>query len=135
VIGYLLDTSAIWRIFRDPEVAKTWRGPSRAGPMHVCEPTRTEFLFSAKGPEHRDEMAQELDALCGLAPVPKTAWRWVDATQYKLTQRGQHRAAGVIDLVVCATAIHHGLTVLHMDNDFATVACVVTDLRQRDIRQ
>src|SRR6266568_1191850 len=87
-------------------------------PLHVCEATRTEFLFSAKGPEHRDEMALELDALCGLAPVPKTAWRSADAAQYKLTQRGQHRAAGVIDLVLCATAVHHGLTVLHTDNDF-----------------
>jgi len=39
---------------------------------------------------HRDEMAENLDALCDLAPVPKAAWRWVDTAQYKLTQRGQH---------------------------------------------
>ncbi|HEY0805033.1 MAG TPA: PIN domain-containing protein [Pseudonocardiaceae bacterium] len=134
MIGYLLDTSALWQMLRDPGVFATWEPQRKAGSLYICEAIRTEFLFSARGPADRDEMAQSLDALCGLAPVPKTAWRWVDATQYRLTQRGQHRAAGVIDLVVCATAIHHGLTVLHMDSDFASVACVVTDLRQRDIR-
>jgi predicted nucleic acid-binding protein len=134
VIGYLLDTSAVWHLFRDLEAAEVWRSPSAGGSLWVCEATRTEFLFSAKGPAYRDEMAEALDDLCHLAPVPKAAWRWVDNAQYKLTQRGQHRAAGPIDLLVCATAVHHGLTVLHTDNDFAAVAGVISDVRQRDIR-
>jgi len=58
----------------------------------VITPTRTEFLFSATAPTHRDELADELDALRQSAPVPKNAWRWVDTAQYKLTQRGQHAA-------------------------------------------
>jgi predicted nucleic acid-binding protein len=99
-----------------------------------CEPTRAEFLYSATNPSHRDELAEELDALCPLAAVPKNAWRWVDTAQYKLTQRGRHRSAGPIDLLVCATAVHHGHTVLHVDNDFATVAGVLKEVQQRDIR-
>ncbi len=102
--------------------------------FHVCEPTKVEFLYSATGPAHRDDLAEELDDLCHLSPVPKNAWRWVDTAQYKLTQRAQHRAAGAIDLVVCATAVHHGHTVLHVDNDFATVAAVLKELHQRDVR-
>jgi predicted nucleic acid-binding protein len=66
--------------------------------------------------------------------VPKAAWRWVDTAQYKLTQAGQHRSAGVPDLLVCATAVHRGHTVLHVDNDFVAVASVLKDLQQRDIR-
>ena len=76
----------------------------------------------------------ELDTLCGAAPVPKNGWRWVDNAQYKLTQKGQHRGPGPIDLLICATAVHHGLTVLHVDSDFATVADVLPEVRHRDIR-
>ncbi len=134
MIGYLLDTSAIWHIFRNPDVANVWHGQVRPGALHVCEVTRTEFLFSATGPADRDALAEELDDLAGLVPVPKTVWRWVDTAQYKLTLRGQHRAAGPVDLVVCATAVHHDLTVLHVDNDFAAIASVLTKVRQLDIR-
>jgi predicted nucleic acid-binding protein len=58
----------------------------------------------------------------------------VDNAQYKLTQKGQLRGPGPIDLLVCATAVHHGLTVLHVDDDFVTVAEVMPEVDQRDIR-
>ncbi|MBT2610032.1 PIN domain nuclease [Streptomyces sp. ISL-87] len=134
MISYLLDTSALWHLFRTPGALQPWEGHIAAGVFRVCEPTRTEFLYSATSPSHRDELAEELDALCPLSAVPKNAWRWVDTAQYKLTQRGQHCAAGPIDLLVCATAVHHGHTVLHVDNDFAAVASVLKDVRQRGIR-
>ncbi|WP_413230182.1 hypothetical protein [Kitasatospora herbaricolor] len=38
------------------------------------------------------------------------------------------------DLLVAATAVHNDMTVLHVDRDFATLARVVTELRERDIR-
>ncbi|WP_405132707.1 PIN domain-containing protein [Nocardia sp. NBC_01388] len=135
MIGYLVDTSALWHIFRNPEAAETWREPARAGSLYMCEPTRAEFLYSATGPAHRDEMADALDELCQPVSVPKSVWRWVDAAQYKLTQRGLHRSAGVVDLVLCATAVHHDLIVLHTDNDFTTVSSVMKELRERDIRR
>ena len=134
MIGYLLDASGLWHLLRTPELMTAWEGHIAAGALRVCEATRTEFLYSATGPAHRDELAEELDTLAELAPVPKTAWRWVDTAQYKLTQKGQHRAAGPLDLLVCATAVHHGLTVLHVDNDYPTVAAVLPELQQRDIR-
>lgn len=134
MIRYLVDASAVWHMFRNREVAEQWRSAAREHTLHVCEATRTEFLYSAKGPVHRDEMAETLDALCDLAPVPKGAWRWVETAQYKLTQRGQNRSAGAIDLLLCATAVHHDMTVLHVDNDFATVGAVLTEVRERDIR-
>jgi predicted nucleic acid-binding protein len=134
VITYLLDASALWHLFRTTGALRPWEGHVSAGVFYVCEPTRTEFLYSATGSAHRDDMAEELDALCYLAAVPKNAWRWVDTAQYKLTQHGQHRAAGVIDLLLCATAVHHGHTVLHLDNDFVTVAEAVKEVRQRDVR-
>jgi predicted nucleic acid-binding protein len=135
VIRYLIDASGLWHLLRSPDLIAVWEGHIAAGALHVCEPTRTEFLYSATGPAHRDELAEELDTLCALAPVPKNAWRWVDTAQYKLTQKGQHRSAGALDLVVCATAVHHDLIVLHVDNDYATVAAVLPELQQQDIRR
>ncbi|MEC3957299.1 PIN domain nuclease [Nocardia sp. CDC153] len=134
MIGYLVDTSALWRLFRDDKIFSTWQPEIDAAALSICEATRAELLFSATGPTDRDEIAADLDTVFGLATVPKSVWRWVDTAQYKLTQRGQHRSAGVVDLVVCATAVHHGLTVLHADADFATVARVLPELQERDIR-
>jgi len=44
--------------------------------------------------------------------------------QGELTAVGQHRGAGPVDLVIAATAELFGLTLLHHDRDFATVAGV-----------
>ncbi|GAA3247349.1 PIN domain nuclease [Nonomuraea helvata] len=132
---YLIDASALWHLLRNTDVLETWSERITAQPLRICEPTRTEFLYSATGPAHRDELEDELNTLCELSPVPKSAWRWVENAQYKLTQRGQHRSAGVVDLLLCATAVHHGLTVLHVDDDFATVAKIMTEVDQRDIRR
>jgi predicted nucleic acid-binding protein len=132
--GFLLDTSAFWHLVRDPEIMAAWEHYGAEGLFHVSEPTRAEILFSAENAAHRDAMADALDALCEPAPVPKDAWRWVDSAQYKLTLKSQHRGPGPLDLLVAATAVHHGLTVLHVDHDFVTIASVMSDVRQRDIR-
>ncbi|MBO0881136.1 MAG: PIN domain-containing protein [Mycobacterium sp.] len=134
MIGYLVDTSALWRLFREEAIFSSWQPEIEAGSLRICEATRAEFLFSATSPIDRDEIAADLDTLFGSAGVPKSAWRWVDTAQYKLTQRGQHRSAGVVDLVVSATAVHHDLMVLHADADFAAVARVLPEFRQQDIR-
>lgn len=132
--GFLLDTSAFWHLTRDPEAMKAWEHYGAEGLFHVSEPTRAEILYSAENAAQRDEMAGLLDILCELALVPKDAWRWVDAAQYKLTLKSLHRGPGPIDLLVAATAVHHGLTLLHVDNDFVTIASVQPELRQQDIR-
>ncbi|MGV9771511.1 hypothetical protein [Streptosporangium sp. NPDC003464] len=91
-------------------------------------PTRTPAAAHGGGPE------AELEALCRSVPVPEAAWRWVENAQYKLTEKGQHRSAGPIDLLLCATAVHHGLTVPHIDDDSVTVSMVMTEVLQRDVR-
>ncbi|MGC5009446.1 PIN domain nuclease [Streptosporangium sp. DT93] len=131
---YLADTSALWHLLRTPETQEAWADRIASGALSVCEPTRTEFLYSATGPAHRDDLEAELGALCRSVTVPKSAWRWVENAQYRLTQKGRHRSAGPIDLLLCATAVHHGMTVLHVDHDFVTVSAVMTEVRQRDLR-
>ncbi|WP_236240915.1 PIN domain-containing protein [Streptomyces sp. CC228A] len=135
MITYLLDTSAYVHLTGDPAARRRWDAEIETGAVGMCEATRTEILYSATGLTHRDETDEELEELFEPVRVPKDAWRWAGSAQYKLTQRGQHRAAGVVDLLLCATAVHHGLVVLHRDDDFATVSRVLKDVEQEDVRR
>jgi predicted nucleic acid-binding protein len=65
--------------------------------------------------------------------VPKTAGRWISGVQYQLARAGQHRSASAVDLIIAATAAHHGLTVLHNDGDYRTVARHAPDLAEHSI--
>ncbi|WP_030325047.1 PIN domain nuclease [Streptomyces flavochromogenes] len=134
MIAYLIDTSAYVHLGTDPAAHRRWDAEIETGSIGMCEATRTEILFSAVTADDRDETEEDLAALFAPVRVPKDAWRWVETAQYKLTQKGQHRAAGVVDLLLCATAVHHGLTLLHRDNDFATVARVLKEVEQQDVR-
>lgn len=134
MITYLIDTGAYVDLVTEPSIRRRWDAEIETGAIGICEPTRAEILYSARGPSHRDELDAELSDLFGGVAVPKDAWRWVDSAQYKLTLKGQHRSAGPIDLLVCATAVHHGLIVLHRDNDFAAVARVLPEVEQLDLR-
>ncbi|MEE1814081.1 PIN domain nuclease [Streptomyces sp. SP18ES09] len=135
MITYLIDTSAYVHLGTDPAAQRRWDAEIETGAIGICEATRTEILFSATGAADRDDIDEDLAALFATVRVPKDAWRWVDTAQYKLTQKGQHRAAGVVDLLLCATAVHHGLILLHRDNDFATVARVLKEVQQQDVRR
>jgi len=46
----------------------------------------------------------------------------------------QHRGPGALDLLVAATAVHHDLTVMRVDNDFPALAPILPELRERDAR-
>jgi predicted nucleic acid-binding protein len=65
--------------------------------------------------------------------MPKNGWRWMESAQYRLLRHGAHRALSAVDLLICATAAHHDLAVLHDDNDFVTAARYLPDLRERTI--
>jgi predicted nucleic acid-binding protein len=58
--------------------------------------------------------------------MPQDAWRFVERTQDALVDLGQHKGPSVVDLLVAATAEAWGLTVLHVDADFETIARVTS---------
>ena len=78
-------------------------------------------------------MSEMFDALYPDAAVPKGAWRWIESAQYRLLRHGAHRALSAVDLLICATAAHNNLVVLHDDSDFVTAARHLSDLRERAI--
>ncbi|MCX4748639.1 PIN domain-containing protein [Kitasatospora sp. NBC_01287] len=135
MIRYLIDSSALWRLQRDPRLRAAWAGVVSEGVVGSCHPQRTEFRVSARSGREYEVMSRMFDDLYPDVPVPKAAWRWVEAAQHDLAQRGEHQALGVVDLLICATAAHAGLVVLHDDQDFATAARALPDLAERNLNR
>lgn len=135
MIRYLLDSSALWRILWDATLRAAWADVVSLGVVGSCHPQRIEFRRSARSLDEYEQMSEMFDVLYPDAAVPKAAWRWVESAQYRLLRQGAHRALSAIDLLICATAAHHDLVVLHDDNDFATAARCLPDVRERTIRR
>jgi predicted nucleic acid-binding protein len=133
VIRYLLDSSALWRILRDAALRASWAEVISLGVIGSCHPQRVEFRRSARTIDEYEQMSEMFDALYPDAAVPKGAWRWIESAQYRLLRHGAHRALSAVDLLICATAAHHDLVVLHDDSDFVTAARHLSDLRERAI--
>jgi predicted nucleic acid-binding protein len=120
---FLIDTSAAVRILQ-PKVAPAWAAALEQGRVAMCDVTELEILYSARSAAHFNEMKQRMSELYAWRCVPDTAWRDAKEWQRRLVSVGAHRSAGIGDLLVAVTAMHHGLTVLHYDRDFETVAKV-----------
>jgi predicted nucleic acid-binding protein len=131
VIRYLVDSSALWRILRDAELRASWAEAASLGAIGSCHPQRVEFRRSARDINDYEEMSEMFDVLYPDVTVPKGVWRWIEAAQYRLLRQGAHRGLSAVDLLICATAAHHRLVVLHDDSDFVTASRSLSDLRER----
>ncbi|MFT4289466.1 PIN domain-containing protein [Nocardioides sp.] len=130
---FLIDSSAVWRFRRDDALAASWDVPVIGGDVRSCAPQRVELLRSMR---NADEFERDSAILLETFPdvaVPKTVWRWVDSAQLRLAHAGVLRAFSVVDLLICATAAHHGLAILHDDNDFVTAARHLADIREERV--
>ncbi|WP_256103529.1 PIN domain-containing protein [Streptomyces sp. ODS05-4] len=130
---YLLDSSALWRVLRDKDTRDLWQSAAEDGDIRSCHPQRAEFLRSARNLAEYDAMSEMFSQLYEDAAVPKTAGQWIESLQRRLAKAGAHRALSAVDLLVCATAAHHGLVVVHDDNDFVTAARCAVDLQHRPV--
>ncbi|MFF3222771.1 PIN domain-containing protein [Nocardia suismassiliense] len=131
---YLLDTSGLVRLLADPAIQAAWEQAIVAQTVGSCYVQRSEFLYSARDAQEFDELNEMFASIYPDVSVPKQAGAWVNAVQHRMSRVGQHRSASAVDLIIAATAAHHGLTVLHDDNDFRTVAKHATDLTEHNIR-
>jgi predicted nucleic acid-binding protein len=132
-LRYLLDSSALWRILRDPALRAAWAEVVSAGAIGSCHLQRIEFRRSARTIDEYEQMSAMFEVLYPDVTLPKGAWRWIESAQYRLLRQGAHRAMSAVDLMICATAAHHHLVVLHDDKDFATAARFIPDVRERSI--
>ena len=130
---YLLDTSGLVRLLADPKLQAAWFDAIDAEAIASCYPQRAEFLYSARNSNEFDEITEMFTDLYPDASVPKNAGRWISSVQHRMAQAGEHSSASAIDLIIAATAAHHGLTLLHDDADFRTVARHAPELTQHNI--
>ncbi|MEV6555417.1 PIN domain-containing protein [Nocardia sp. NPDC051756] len=131
---YLLDTSGLVRLLADPAIQAAWEQAIVAQTVGSCYAQRSEFLYSARDAQEFDEINEMFARIYPDVSVPKQAGAWINAAQYRMSRQGQHRSASAVDLIIAATAAYHGLTVLHDDNDFRTLAKHATDLTEHNIR-
>jgi predicted nucleic acid-binding protein len=141
---YLIDTSGLFRILQDKH-RQAWADQLTAGVIATCPVVELEFLYSARSRADRTEKRRMLEAVFGRVPMSEGAYERADEVQQALTEIGQHRSAGPVDLLIAATAERERLIVLCDDKDFEVVASVtgqpvrrVTDLprpgRQKETR-
>jgi predicted nucleic acid-binding protein len=133
LISFLVDSSAVWRLQRQPELTDTWESAILSGGIGSCEPQRAEFRRSARTVAEFDQMNQMFSDIYPDVPVPKSVWRWVDSAQHRLASAGSVRALSVVDLLVCGTAAARGLVVLHDDADYELAARNLPELRARRV--
>ncbi len=121
--SWLIDKSALVRIPTHPD-EPVWSQRVDQGLVHICAVTLLEVGYSARnGPEHA--------RLLGTLPLARMVIQWdipaaVARRAYEvqglLAAAGHHRAPGVPDLLIAATAETAGLTLLHRDKDFELIA-------------
>ncbi|MFJ9544414.1 PIN domain nuclease [Streptomyces sp. NPDC101225] len=120
VADYLIDTSALARILLR-QAAPEWEQCIGAGLIALCDLTELEVLYSARSAKDRDAIQERLNQFAW-CPMPDGIYRRARVVQGQLTAKGEHRSAGAVDLLVAATAEEAGLTLLHFDRDFDTIA-------------
>ncbi|MFF8917208.1 PIN domain nuclease [Streptomyces sp. NPDC015032] len=127
---FLIDTSALARFLHGDAEQYGWDQAATAGLIATCPITELEFFYSARSAADRDRGIDDMRLLFGWVPVDDRAYDRAWQVQELLTQRGQHRSAGAVDLVVAATAELQGLTLLHRDHDFECIAAVTGQAMQ-----
>ncbi len=135
VADYLIDTSALARVLLR-QTTTEWDDRIGAGLVAICDITELEVLYSARSAADRARLKAALDAHYVWCPMPDGIYRRSRIVQEQLTTKGEHRSAGPVDLLVAAAAEEAGLTLLHFDRDFETIARTTGQpVRMIDLRQ
>ncbi len=117
---WLIDKSALWRASR-PELEAVVLPQLESGVVAVTIVTELEVGYSAQSLFDYQVTRRTLDRLLQV-PISLRAEQRAREVQRLLVERGQHRSAGVADLLLAATAEIEGLTLWHYDADFDVIA-------------
>jgi predicted nucleic acid-binding protein len=122
--AWLIDKSALVRLPSSID-ATEWATRIQRGLVRIATVTRLEVGFSARsGAELREAMGRPpLSGLVVEYLTPAIEDRAIQV-QALLADQGKHRAPAIPDLLVAAVAERAGLSVLHLDKDFETIATV-----------
>ena len=119
---FLTDTS-VWARVGAPRVREVMDRLAGRGLIATCGVIDLEVLYSARSASDHARALRHHRSL-GQLPMPDGLWWRAVEVQGLLARRGHHRAASIPDLLIAATAEHHGAVVLHYDADFDLIAAV-----------
>jgi predicted nucleic acid-binding protein len=120
----IIDTSLWIPIYRDASGAVAQRVQAVIGNDEYvfCQFIRAELL---QGCRDEREWARTLEYLDEQSYLEMSLGGWTDAARiyFELRQRGS-TVRSTLDCCIAVVAIEHGLTLLHNDRDFETIATV-----------
>ena len=120
---YLVDTS-VWARRRQPAVAARVTPLIAAGLVATCSVLDAEALYSTRSPAEYEQIRRDRRAAYEFLVADQEVWDRALEVQRLLAGRSMTRSVGIPDLLVCAVAELHRVTVLHCDSDFDHVADV-----------
>jgi predicted nucleic acid-binding protein len=95
------------------------------GTLFVCEVGLLEQLYSARSASDYDKIEREIRAAFDVLPAPPNVLESAQTLQRDLAHhRGLWHRRPIPDLLIAVTALHHGVGVVHADNDFSLIAQV-----------
>jgi predicted nucleic acid-binding protein len=128
---YLIDASAYWRIDRGAVLAAAWRDHLERGLVWICAPTEMEICHRASKDQHTVHLREFTDTYVQVE-LHHRAGAVARGIQANLIDSGQAAGVHPIDLLIAATALGYGFTVLTDDGDYAhQIAAVRPDLSVR----
>lgn len=127
---FLIETSAAARAPYHPEIQNIIESLVDDGIAATCAPLDLEALYSVRDPKNIATVAMERQSYFINLAVTEEIGQRARAVQTLMAQRGMHRAAGPVDLLIAAIAEHYRATVLHYDRDFELIASVTGQQHQ-----
>lgn len=119
---WLADKSALTRIPHSPDGSQ-WQQRIERGLVRVTTATRLEIGYSVQaGSQIKSVQSGRPLSLMPVEYLTPAVEDRAVAVQALLGSRGHHRGPSIPDLLIAAAAEIAGLTVLHVDKDFDTIA-------------
>jgi predicted nucleic acid-binding protein len=123
VSRYLVDNSVLQRLPRSPAVQTAITAQlDDEHELCCCALSLDEFAYSARSANDHAEASHRLRTTLLYLPLAPAIDQLILDIRAALWNTGIGRAAGVIDVALAATAVHHDATILHYDSDFDHIA-------------
>ncbi|SED62704.1 Predicted nucleic acid-binding protein, contains PIN domain [Streptomyces sp. 2131.1] len=123
----LADTSAVWRLLRK-QVGDPWAQRVSQGLASLCPPVESELMPALRADRDHEPFFTVLGQTFGWVPAPEDPWPKIIDVQRELVRIGHHRGPSPMDILIALTARQHHLTLIHVDDDFGSIAKVCPDI-------
>ncbi len=105
-----------------------------AGRIATCSIVDLELLYSARTSAAYSALAAALQGMPRV-PISEEVMERALEVQAALAARSEHRAVPLPALMIAACSEHHGLIVLHYDQDFDRIASITGQPMQWVVRR